>query len=278
MRNPVSGIIRLLFILSSVLTPIGGVRAEIPAAPTNTPVYFYNPETNINNFASLKVAFDTYFAESGTAYFQPFSDSATFESTLAEGKKGVFLLSSWHFRLLQKKFSLSPVLVGTVHGQTMQRKVLSAKSHIPDTASLKGMRIASAGSEIYTRTMLKEILGEHGDHNLSQVKLILVPKDLDALMAVGFGMADAALTAEASLDSLAKINPKQHGLLTRLGISEKQFLTLAVIPKTTANNAQPLIDLLKTINEKQDGSNALRMLGLDGLRELTLSERRELEP
>ncbi len=43
---------------------MGQVMGESPT------VYFFSPETNINNFSSLKTEFDTYFGDKGK--FQPF--------------------------------------------------------------------------------------------------------------------------------------------------------------------------------------------------------------
>lgn len=240
-------------------------------------LYFYNSETNINNYVSLKIAFDTYLSRFGTFQFQPFSDKDVFEKTLVEKQEGGFLLSSWHYRLLQKKVPIMPVLVGVSHGKSTQRKVLSAKKQISQVELLKGGRIASAANEAYTRTILNQILGERSDEILAQVKLILVPKDIDALMAVGFGIADAALTTEDSLESLAKINEKQYSMLTRLGVSDKQFLALAVVPKKTTAKINALLEILENMNKAPDGESRLGMLGLDGWRRLTQSELKELE-
>jgi len=53
-------------------------------------IYFYNPETNINNFATLKTAFDTYLVNHGGYYFQPFDSRENFEAVIKE-KKAIFI-------------------------------------------------------------------------------------------------------------------------------------------------------------------------------------------
>lgn len=248
-----------------------------PVLNSNT-LYFYNSETNINNYVSLKIAFDTYLSKFGGFRFQPFSNKDVFEKTLMETQDGGFLLSSWHYHILQKKVSITPVLVGISHGKSTQRKVLSAKKQINKFELLKGGRIASAATEAYTRTILSQILGDDSAGILAQIELILVPKDIDALMAVGFGMADAALTTEDSLENLAKINQKQYSLLTRLGVSEKQFLTLVVVPNKATASAEVLLDILEGMDQAPEGESRLKMLGLDGWRRLTQSELKELGP
>lgn len=273
--------IRFLVLIACMLLLIGGpisyAEPEANAVLDSDTLYFYNSEANINNYASLKIAFDTYLSKLGAFRFQPFSNKDIFEKTLLEKQDGGFLLSSWHYRILQKKVSLTPVLVGVSHGKSTQRKVLSAKKQISEVELLKGGKIASAANEAYTRTLLSQILGEKSEEILAQVKLILVPKEIDALMAVGFGMADAALTTEDSLEDLSRINQKQYSMLNRLGASEKEFLTLAVVPKKTTTNTA-LLEILEGMGQAPEGESRLRMLGLDGWRKLTQSELKELEP
>lgn len=270
-------LVLIAFTLFLIHSPISHAGPETNAALDGDTLYFYNSETNINNYASLKIAFDTYLSKFGAFRFQPFSDKDIFENTLLGKQDGGFLLSSWHYRILQKKVSITPVLVGVSHGKSTQRKVLSAKKQISEVELLKGGKIASAANEAYTRTLLSQILGEKSEEILAQVKLILVPKEIDALMAVGFGMADAALTTEDSLEDLSRINQKQYSMLNRLGASEKEFLTLAVVPKKTTTNTA-LLEILEGMGQAPEGESRLRMLGLDGWRKLTQSELKELEP
>ena len=43
-------------------------------------IHFYSPETNINNFGTLKAEFDGFFAGMGGHKFQPYGDRAAFDS------------------------------------------------------------------------------------------------------------------------------------------------------------------------------------------------------
>ena len=106
-------LINLLLFLTSFATYAG---------PGNT-VYFYNPETNINNFASLKSEFDKYLSDYGDLQFQPINDKNIFEKTVAEKRSdGVFMLSSWHYNSLKKEYPIEAVLVGVSKGKTTQKK------------------------------------------------------------------------------------------------------------------------------------------------------------
>lgn len=240
-----------------------GLSAQAPFAVTSQTVFFYNPETNVDNFAMLKTEFDTYLADQGGYTFQPFSDRSTFEKMLMDKPDGIYLLSSWHYSQLNAKIPLKPVLVGTAKGEVQQRKVLSAHD-AGDAAALQGATVAGAGTEDYLRNLLRQMLGAEREALVASIKLLTVPKDIDALMAVGFGMAKGAISSEGSLRKLALINPKQHGQLKSLASSEKSFLLIAAVPKQARSEDASLIKVIEGMSQQPDGEKKLKMLGLDG--------------
>jgi ABC-type amino acid transport substrate-binding protein len=227
-------------------------------------IYFYNPETNINNFASLKTAFDTYLVEQGGYRFQPFNDKGNFEAVLKEGKGNVYLLSSWHLSALQEqKVPLEIALVGTSKGNTFQRKVLTAKKEITNLAMLKNATIAGAGNEKYIYSVLQQIFGKD-QALLKDIKILTVPKDIDAVMAVGFGAATAAVASESSLEKLAGINQNQYEQLHSLGFSEKSYLLVAATLKKPENQESQVLDVLNKMADNSEGEKSLKLLGIDG--------------
>ena len=240
-----------------------GLCVQTPLASTSQTIFFYNPETSVDNFAALKTEFDTYLAGQGGYNFQPFNDRSTFEKMLMDKPSGVYLLSSWHYSKLSEKIPLEPILVGTAKGEVLQRKTLTAKD-IADVAGLQGATIAGAGTEDYLRNLLRQMLGSDKEALVASFKLLTVPKDLDALMAVGFGMAKAAVSSEASLGKLAMINAKQHGQLKSLASSDKNFLLIAAIPKRTEADEASLIKVIEGMGAQPTGEKNLKMLGLDG--------------
>ncbi|WP_036300417.1 PhnD/SsuA/transferrin family substrate-binding protein [Methylomarinum vadi] len=260
----------LLFVLSLFPSLLLGVEAEGTA--NYQTIYFYNPETNINNFASLKISFDTYLAKFGHYRFQPFNEKELFETSLLEGKQNVYLLSSWHYQLLSGRLALQPLMVGVYKGRSMQKKILAVRHDISDVSQLSGKTVACSGSKQYTENLLAEMFGTKGEEILKTIKLILVPKDIDALMAVSFGMATAALSAERSFENLEKINQKQFQLLKPLLTSQQHFLTLVALPAGSRADTQ-LLDVLAKMGINPEGETRLRMLGLDGWRKLSEQEK-----
>lgn len=231
--------------------------------------YFYNTESNINNFAALKMGFDYYFLEHGGHLFQPFDLRKNFESVINEKKGDIFLLSSWHLKELQrKKVPLEIALVATSKGKFKQRKVLSANKQILNIGMLKNTVVAAAGSEEYVHTILKKILGKENEALFKDIKILIVPKDIDAVMAVGFGMASAAISAESGLDKLGTISPNQLAALHSIGFSEDDYLLIAATLKKPNQQEKQLLEILRKMPETDAGMANLKMLGIDGWRDV----------
>ena len=167
-------------------------------------IYFYSAESNINNFKFLKMEFDRYLSDFGSFTFQPFANIKTFEKFIDSNFSGIYLLSSWHYKLLSTKKEIMPFLVGTHKSETTMKLVLSTQKGIGDIEQLLGGKIASSGSEGYTRRILEEVFGLETSSTLDTIDILAVPKDIDAIMGVGFGLVEAALTTKNSLEKLKK--------------------------------------------------------------------------
>ena len=249
---------RLVILLGMLL-----IVQAVPAGSTKT-VFFYNPESSVDNFATMKAEFDGFLAGQGPFGFQPFTERSTFESMLADkSQEGVYLLSSWHYAQLNAKTPLDAILVGVSKGAYQQRKILISKD-VGAISALQGATIAGAGSEEYLRNQLQQMLGADAAALLPKIKLLSVPKDIDALMAVGFGVASAAISSEGSFNKLAMINPKQHALLKTLASGEKSFLLIVATSKEDKGDEMPLLKVIEGMEQQPVGGQKLKMLGLDG--------------
>ena len=142
---------------------------------------------------------------------------------------------------------------------------------------MKGKIVASSGNEDYTKKILIQMQGEEKRNVVNSMKILTVPKDIDALIAVGYGMADSALTTEGSLVKLAAINPKQYGFLRPLAKSEKILLPIVAAPKQPDENIKLLLTIIEKMETVLDGKKKLKMLGVDGWKKVEKLERIFLE-
>ncbi len=239
------------------------------AAPLT--VYFHNTESNVNNFALLKGEFDAFLATRDGHRFQPVGDRGMFESEVASKRRTLFLLSSSHYRQLAVRIPLEPLLVGEARGKATQRHLLY--SSVADVATLRGQPIAHAGTRDNALALLKQLFpGQPGLFTPEQ--LLAVPKDIDALTAISFGSAKAALATESGADKLGNINPRQRAALKPLGQARESLLPILAAPK----DADAAVRAAAREFLAPEAKRGLQLLGLEAFRELTAEQRKSLSP
>lgn len=224
-------------------------------------LYFYSSESAINNYQSLKTEFDRFLQQKGAYQFQPFSDLATFEAFIAGKQDGVLMISQWHYERIAKKHQLVPLLVGTRDDKTTVSRILVGQK--PARSQLKGV-VATALSSTIARDILARMIGTHQTQALD---FLQVPKDIDALMSVGFGMADYALATEDGLAQIAKLNPSLQQQLEVTAQGEKTLLLIVAIPNTQKNAAKHLLAVMESMAAENDGIKGMHMLGIDHWRQ-----------
>jgi hypothetical protein len=235
-----------------------------------TTIYFYSSETSINNFKSLKMEFDRYLSKLGPYEFQPFSEREAFEQYVKDKKQCILLLSSWHYSKINKAYALTATLAGTRNGQKYQKRVLVTKDE-----SVKTGRVASASSIEHTSSYLRAML--KGKEIIDKIQVLTVPKDIDALMSVGFGMSKMALTSGSALDELKKVNPTLHQKMKILAEGEESLSLIVAVPKGFRKEAAKIVAIFQNMATDPDGKEKLMMLGLDGWQPLNPSEKLKLE-
>ena len=267
---------RFLALLSTTALLLVGlaVFCVISLGSGKIKIYFYSSETNINNFKSLKLEFDRYLSKLGPYEFQPFSSRDVFEKQVKDKENCLLLLSSWHYRHIHKKYALTPALTGVRNGKKYQRKILVADEKVPDVETARPGLIASASSLQYTTSVLKKMLKKYAEHTF---RVLTVPKDIDALMSVGFGMAKLAFASKNAFDELKGVNPRLCSKMKVLAEGEETLLLIVALPQGFTSNRKKMVGIIKNMSMDSDGRKRIRMLGLDGWQELDSSDRSKLE-
>ncbi len=274
-----TGILRPLCLLTLMglvcLSVLGIPAVRTVSAEGPLTIFFYSSEANINNYKALKMEFDNYLSKAGPYEFQPFSDIATFEGQIRKGSGHLLLLSSWHFSRIQQDLSLKPVMVGIRDGEMFQKRVLVTGPGSGGTDSMGSGPVASASNVQHTRSVLKEML--ENDQKAASVRILTVPKDVDALMSVGFEMAKAAVTTENALKNLENLDPVLFKRIRTLAESRPSLLLILAAPTDGAAELEGLIRSVREMPDDPTGLNALKMLDLDGWKTIDPSDTPELE-
>ena len=241
------------------------VLEPAPPALSRTKIYFYNPEINADRNVVLKSAWDSYLLEMGHYELQPVDNGESFTQLIQQEQDTAFIMSEWLFSSLSSvpdldKKNLELTFIGMKNGSDTYRKVLVAHK---SALNLENVTIASSGSKERALKLLSSIYPELSPDKLGNLKILLVPKDIDALMAVGYGLAEMALTTEVSLSKIADLNENLHKDMLVLRKSEP-FKRSVLIFKS--NNFELKAALFKTLNnmgQNRNGKQAMSLLGLD---------------
>jgi hypothetical protein len=260
-------------IIASLL--VVAVLCVFSVGADKTVIYFYSSETTINNFKSLKMEFDRYLSKIGPYEFQPFSSRATFERHIKGRENCLVLLSSWHYRHIHKQYALTPALMGLRKGKKYQKRVLVCAEKAMQIEALKSARLASASNLQHTTSVLKAML--KGKYAEKLFRILTVPKDIDALMSVGFGMSKMALTTGNCLEELKQVNPNLCKKMSVVAEGEESFLMILAVPRGFAEEAQKMVNAIQEMSADPDGKRKIRMLGLDGWQRFDPSDKSRLE-
>ena len=248
---------------------------------TQTPltIYFYKPEINTARNSVLKSTFDLYLSEHGAYQFQPVDNREVFETLFKGEEEAVFMMSSRHYQQLlqqhQGHISIEGArvgLLGVKGGSDTYRKILVSKTEQVDFTS---MNLATSATRESSVSLLESEFTGLDIQDTSALNVLVVPKDIDALMAVGFGLADMALTTKSSLEKLSNLYRNQNQALYVLAES-KPLKRLAVVFRQGSTEAyKKALTIIKQMPQNEQGRRGLNMLGLDDWRLIDESIARE---
>lgn len=135
-------------------------------------------------------------------------------------------------------------------------------SKYKDVGAIGKGPVASSSDAAYTRGMLRDMLQ---DKTLADgVRILTVPKDVDALMSVGFGMSKAALITESALEKMRKTDPVLRKKMRPVGAGKDALLMILASPETPGGVPADLIQIIKDMPNHSDGLDVVKMLELDG--------------
>jgi hypothetical protein len=214
--------------------------------------------------------FDRYLNNYGSYEFQPFSDRETFENQVKKRGQCILLLSSWHYNKIYKEYGLKAILVGTRNGKKYEERILVASDETVKVGS-----IASASSIQHTDSCLQTMLKDKSAVDITSI--LTVPKDIDALMSVGFGMSKFALTTRNTLTELKMANPMLYQKLKILAEGEEALLLVVAIPEQFTQDVKGIVTIIQNMAADPDGKERLRMIEIDGWQALDPSDRLKLE-
>jgi hypothetical protein len=242
-----------------ILMPPSLVASELKT------LYFYNPEVSATRNTVLKGSFDKYLLSEGEFQLQPVEEKRLFDQLLFSGRADALLMSSQHFEQLvadnpelNKRYHAA--LQGKKGDSDSYTKLLVSKFSAPD---LKVSTLASSRGRDFSLAMIAEMLPSVATKSIEQVSLLEVPKDIDALMSVGFDLADLALATDDSFATLSALYNEQYPKLHVIGRSRPLKRMILVLPRHRQGELSAIETTVRSMPEKSLGKRVMKLIGLD---------------
>lgn len=237
-------------------------QSQASSFEPRTKIYFYNPEINTARNLVLKNTWDNYLHNVGPYEFQPVDNEDDFKQLIHDQQQAAFIMAEWFYAsLLDSKVpGLEFAFQGRKRSQDTYRKILISNKNVLD---LKKVTIASSGSVSRAREILQSIYPELTVKDLKRLNILVVPKDIDALMAVGYGLAEMALATEVGLSKMALLNQNLFDDMVVMKQSKPFKRSVLVFKSKDTLLKLNLAKAIVSMPQQSEGIEALSLLGLD---------------
>ncbi len=233
------------------------------SATTGATIVLYDPNTNYQAVDQILTWFNRYLAERLPGYeFVVVNNPSVFRELLGRETTAFAMVGS---ALLQRDhgIALEPLLIPTAGGErTFRRVLVDLGAQVqPD---LRGKRIAAALAVGESEQPLLAQLAAAG-LKVEGALVLRLSKDIDTLLAINFGQAQAAVASESSLEIFHRISPATAGQLRVLWKSEPVLRPplCAIGARRPPNERRQVIEALMQMGQSDQGRKAMLSLGFD---------------
>jgi len=161
------------------------------------------------------------------------------------------------------------------NGKNYQKRILVTTPKFANLNSVKAGSVASASNIQHSRSELSAMFKDK--ESAESVRILPVPKDVDALMSVGFDMARAALITENALNDLKMLDPLLYEKMKVLSEGKASLLLIMAVPEDSEKDIEQIVEIIKNMPDDPDGKNIIKMLDLDGWKSVNSSESLNME-
>jgi hypothetical protein len=211
-------------------------------------VVYYDPDGNIRRIFDINAQGNKVFGSLGMKFIAA-ADEKSFRAAM-DLKPDFVIVNSLVYLKEKENFSLEPIAIFLKNGKhAYQKKIVSFLYN--DINSLSGKVLSSSLEEaIYT-------IGGG-----MRFRLLKVPKDLDALLAIKFRQADAAMVSEDSLEVFKSIDPTGFQNLKFVFSTKGIYNPLVCVTKWgDQNDIEKVVNILSSSSAKE----LLNIMGFDSV-------------
>jgi len=251
------------------------IAADVHAAPVVEPqragaalFYFFSPDWRPPDLGKLAIAVEEVLASGQLdVSFQAFTRYEDFDRQVHVNPPLFMIAPAWVEGSAGSALGLHLTVVARPlrRGKSTYRKALMTRSNVD---SIDDLAHGSIAATLHSMGAGKPAAVLDAFHLATDsARVVPVPKDVDALLALSFGQVDAALVTSEQYELLAQTSPSEAEKLRILAFSPEVGLP----PVFASADSDPVLrdrlrDLLAKLREAPNGADLLAMLGFDGFR------------
>ena len=223
---------------------------------------FFDPGANQFDIQALSGAFSRFLEHvDADISFQVVRDANALNTMLHDSQVQFVMVNSEFVRTYGD--GLAPLMVPTVGGDAYYRKLLIDTGKTLNK-NLRGKGVAAswvAGNRDSSR-----VTAELASIGVAGARLIAVPKDIDALLALSFGQVDAALVTPSSVEVLRQVNPQVASSFRVIAETKKILRSPVCVVggRPSSQQVASMVKALTTMSSQSDGRDLMRRLAFDG--------------
>ena len=237
------------------------------------PVFLLSPDAEKDSVQLISADFEKYLSQYGDYSLQIFDLEEKLERQIEQKPQAIVMIPAENYRQLFKKYQLTVLAIGLVNGVTTHQQVFVARQGTAKE-NLSGT-VAMPYSESEGKIILQHLLGKQ---QTADLEILTVPKGIDGLMSVGFGMAEFAIINLTAFKQISRVNSRLIALLKQLVVGDKQYNMLVCAPlKNKTPSSARTLTALQEMKKTTEGQRLLKFLELDGWQKATQMQQVQLE-
>jgi len=230
-----------------------------------TTMFFYNPDANLKDISLLKARVSNYLKKmNADVDFQPFVKFEVMEQQIEAKRPSFLVISSWYYPVLAQKYPLRLLLIPQKNGQRSYKKVLVTLEDIQELKDLSGKTLATTPLGENTSELLTANFFRNALVDMERIKVITVPKDLDALLAVSYKRVSSAIVVPENINVLKAVNPAVEKI--KIIYTSPEILhppLVALKDYATAEEIEKVKSIFLAMSENPEGKDVLNLLNYD---------------
>lgn len=221
-------------------------------------IFIFHPEGKSSQIQTVKTDLTNYFKMINVnAEFYFFAKREDFDRSVERFDPELAIVSSYYYYEMKENYNWKEILSGYNNEKKSYKKVLVSFKNLNDFRQLKNNSLASVQLDTASLNTYMRMIGV----SQSEIRIVSVSKDIDAIMALGFEQVQGAIVTRSSFNQIENINPDAtENLKILLELSETEHPKVVMFPKLKKIKIYKIS--FANINKDKQNISILRYFGI----------------